>query len=206
VDDPGFSKRTRLHQRLLIASVYSSHVKSTRVSYASRKFCDGVTSLELNKKSIKPSAFLPQKDACLIERKKNNKVKAMLENVMDFSNSQITKGKTMISHIGTTISMTKFLNLCINMNTIITAICSSNKPQPILHQILLNFVTILNNLDWIHWYKSVDGMPLLGWYSYSFLKRIFNCFADFATDFGNGNIISESCQTPSLTPKHYYMH
>jgi hypothetical protein len=78
------------------------------------------------------------------------------------------------------------------MNTIITTICSSNKPQPILHQILLNFVTIVNNPDWVRWYKSVSGMPLLHWYSYSFLKRILNCFADFATDFGNGNIMSES--------------
>jgi hypothetical protein len=35
-------------------------------------------------------------------------------------------------------------------------------------------------------------MPLLHWYCYSFLERIFNCFADFATDFGNGNIMTEA--------------
>ncbi len=35
-------------------------------------------------------------------------------------------------------------------------------------------------------------MPLLHWYCYSFLKQIFNCFADFATDFGNGNIMTEA--------------
>jgi hypothetical protein len=51
-----------------------------------------VTSLELEANSIKPSAFLPQKNACLVECEKNNEVKAMLENVMDFSNSQKTKG------------------------------------------------------------------------------------------------------------------
>jgi hypothetical protein len=34
-------------------------------------------------------------------------------------------------------------------------------------------------------------MPLLHWYCYSFLERIFNCFADFATDFGNGNIMTK---------------
>jgi hypothetical protein len=33
-------------------------------------------------------------------------------------------------------------------------------------------------------------MPLLFSYSYSFLEQIFNCFADFATDFGNGKIMS----------------
>jgi hypothetical protein len=35
-------------------------------------------------------------------------------------------------------------------------------------------------------------MPSLHWYCYSFLEQIFNCFANFATDFGNGNISSEA--------------
>jgi hypothetical protein len=64
---------------------------------------------------------------------------------MIFINSHKTKGKTAISHIGTMTSMVNFSNLCINMNTIITAICSSNKPRPILCQILLKFVVIVNN-------------------------------------------------------------
>jgi hypothetical protein len=33
---------------------------------------------------------------------------------------------------------------------------------------------------------------LLNWYCYSFLEQIFNCFADFATNFGNGNIMTEA--------------
>ncbi len=160
-----------------------------------------VTSLELKANSIEPSACLPQKNACLVECEKNNEVKATSENVMDFFNSHKTKGKTAISCICTMISMADFSSLCINMNTIITAICSSNEPQPILHQILLNFLAIVNNPNWVRWYKSVGGIPLLHWYSYSFLKRIFNCFADFAKDFGNGNIISESCPITKLNTK-----
>jgi hypothetical protein len=35
-------------------------------------------------------------------------------------------------------------------------------------------------------------MPLLHWYCYSFLEQIFNCFADFATDFENGNIMTKA--------------
>jgi hypothetical protein len=35
-------------------------------------------------------------------------------------------------------------------------------------------------------------MPLLHWYCYSFFKQIFNCFADFATDFGYGKIMTEA--------------
>jgi hypothetical protein len=129
-------------------------------------------------------------------------VKATLENVMDFTYSHKTMGKTMISCIGMMTSMVNFSNLFINMNTIITAICSSNKPQPILCQILLNFVAICNNPDWIRWYESVGRMPLLHWYSYSFLEQIFNCFANFAKDFWNGNIsMSKSCLITELNTK-----
>jgi hypothetical protein len=84
---------------------------------------------------------------------------------------------------------------------IITAICSSDEPQPILRQILLNFVIIVNNPNWVCWYESVSGTPLLHWYSYIFLERIFNCFLDFATDFGSGNIMSESRSITKLKTK-----
>jgi hypothetical protein len=33
-------------------------------------------------------------------------------------------------------------------------------------------------------------MPSLHWHVYSFLERIFNLFAKFATDFGNVNVIT----------------
>ncbi len=75
---------------------------------------------------------------------------------------------------------------------IITAICSNDGPHPILHQILLNFVAIVNNPDWVRWSDNIGSMPLLHWYCYSFLEQIFNCFAVFATNFGNGNIMTEA--------------
>jgi hypothetical protein len=65
-----------------------------------------VTSLELEANSIKPSAFLPQKNASLVECKRSNEVKTMAENVMDFSDSHEMKGKTVIACIGTMTSMT----------------------------------------------------------------------------------------------------
>jgi hypothetical protein len=109
---------------------------------------------------------------------------------MDFADSHNTKGKTAIACIGTMQSMVDFSSLCINMDTIITAICSNDGPQPILLQILLNFAAIVNNPDWVHWSDYVGLMPLLHWYYYSFLEQIFNCLADFATDFGNGTIMT----------------
>ena len=128
-------------------------------------------------------------------------MKATSENIMDFADSHKTKGKTAIACIGTMQNMTDFSSLCINMNTIITAICSNKKTQPILRQILLKFVSVINNLEWVRWSKSVGGMPNLYWYCCTFLERIFNCFADFATDFGNGNIMSESRPIAELNRK-----
>jgi hypothetical protein len=89
-------------------------------------------------------------------------------------------------------SMVDFSSLCINMDMIITAICSNDEPQPILHQILLNFVAIVNNPDWVRWSDNVGLMPSLHWYCYNFLEQILNCFANFTTDFGNGNIMSKA--------------
>ena len=36
-------------------------------------------------------------------------------------------------------------------------------------------------------------MPNLHWYCYSFIKKIFTHMADFATDFGNVNVVSKGC-------------
>jgi hypothetical protein len=151
-----------------------------------------VTSLELKANSVEPSAFLPQRNKVLVERELSSKVKATSENVMDFADSHKTKGKTAIVCIGTMQSMVDFSSLCINMDTIITAICSNNGPHLILCQILLNFVAIVNNPDWVRWSDNIGLMPLLHWYCYSFLKQIFNCFPDFATDFGNCNIMTKA--------------
>ena len=99
-----------------------------------------VTSLKLEANSVKPSGFLPQRNKCLIDRELINKMKATSKNIMDFTDSHKTKGKTAITCIGSMQNMTDFSSLCINMDTIITTICSNKEPQPVLWQILLNFV------------------------------------------------------------------
>jgi hypothetical protein len=108
-----------------------------------------VTSLELEANSVEPSTFLPQRNKVLVEQELSSELKATTENIMDFANPHKTKGRTAIAHIGTMHSMMDFSSLCINMDRIITAICSSDGPQPIFRQILLNFVAIVNNSDWV---------------------------------------------------------
>ena len=44
-------------------------------------------------------------------------------------------------------------------------------------------------------------MSLIHWYCYSFLEHIFNCFADFATNFENENIMSEARSITELNTK-----
>ncbi len=160
-----------------------------------------VTSFKLEANSVEPFVFLPQRNKCLIDRELINEMKATSKNIMDFADFHKTKGKAAIACIGTKQNMTDFSSLCINMDTIITAICSNEEPQPILWQILLKFVSIVNNPDWVRWSESVGAMPNLHWYCYTFLERIFNCFADFAKEFGNGNIMSESCPIAELNTK-----
>jgi hypothetical protein len=118
-----------------------------------------VTCLELKTNSVEPSAFLPERNKVLAEQELLSEVKATSENVIDFADSHKTKGKTAIACMGIMQSMVDFSSLCINMVTIITAICSNDGPQPILHQILPNFVAIVNNSDWVRWSDNVGLMP-----------------------------------------------
>jgi hypothetical protein len=127
----------------VMSKILASHM--LQGNFATEK----VTSLKIKANSVKPSAFLLQKNKVLVKRELLSKVKATSENVMGFANSHKTKGKTAIACIDTMQSMVDFSSLCINMDRIISTICSNNGPQPILHQILLNFIAIVNNPDWV---------------------------------------------------------
>ncbi len=88
-------------------------------------------------------------------------MKATSKNIMDFADSHKTKGKTAIARIGTMQNMMDFSSLFINMDTIITAICSNEETQPILQQILLKFISFVNNPEWVRWFESIGAVPNL---------------------------------------------
>jgi hypothetical protein len=125
----------------VMSKILASHMLQS--NFATKK----VTSLELEANSVEPSAFLPQRNKVLVEQELLSEVNATTKNVMDFANSHKTKGRTAIARISTMQSMMDFFSLCINMDMIITTICSNNGPQPIFCQILLNSVAIVNNPD-----------------------------------------------------------
>ncbi len=132
-----------------MSKILASHM--LQGNFATKK----VTSLKLEANSVEPPAFLLQRNKVFVKQELLSEVKATSENVMDFADSHKTKGKTPIACISTMQSMMDFSSLCINMDTTITTICSNGRPQLIFRQILLNFVAIVNNPDWVRWSDNV---------------------------------------------------
>jgi hypothetical protein len=154
---------------------------------------DGVTSLNNEANLINLSLFLPQRNPSMINREHSNDLTARSKNNMDIANAHKSKTNDAITRIGTMVNMTDFSSLCINCNTIISAIVDSSGPLPLYQQILLKFINLINNPDFDTWYAANKAsVPSLHWHVYSFLERIFNHLAKFATDFGNINLMSGS--------------
>jgi hypothetical protein len=110
-----------------------------------------------------------------------------------------SKAKSSIAHIGAIASILNFSSLCINMDSIITAITTANSPSSILHQFFMKFIRLINNTEWACWYDATQAnMHQIHWQCYSFLEKIFNHVANFATDFGNVNVTSENCPISEL--------
>jgi hypothetical protein len=139
---------------------------------------DGVTSLNNEANSIDLYLFLPQQNPSMINRERSKDLTAHSENNMDIDNAHKSKTNVAITRIGTTVNMTDFSSLCINCDTIISAIVNSLGPQPLYQQILLKFVNLMNNHDFDTWYAAnKTSMPSLHWHVYSFLEHIFNHLA-----------------------------
>jgi hypothetical protein len=108
---------------------------------------EGVTLLNNKSNSIDLSPFIPQQNTSMINKERSNKLATHSENNMDIANANKLKTNVAITRIGTMVDITNFSSLCINCDTIISAIVSSTGPQPLYCQILLKFVNLLNNPD-----------------------------------------------------------
>ncbi len=83
----------------------------------------------------------------MINRESSNNLTAHSENNMDIANAHKSKTNIAITRIGTMVDMTDFSSLCINCDTIISAIVNSSGRQPLYQQILLKFINLMNNPD-----------------------------------------------------------
>ena len=155
--------------------------------------------------AICPSVCLPQKNTALISREASKDLHARSENAMDVLDSHKLKTTTSIARIGTMQDVDDFTSLCVNSDTIMMAMFSTEGPQPLYRQFLLMFVKMVNSRDWADWFAKTGGhMPGLHWHLYIFLERIFNLLADFSKNFTNINIVSmgrpiSELDTTSLT-------
>jgi hypothetical protein len=122
---------------------------------------DGVTSLNNEANSTNLSLFLPQHNPFMINRERSNNLTACSENNMDIANAHKSKTNVAITRIGTMVDMSNFSSLCINYDTIISAIVDSSGPQPLYQQNLLKFINLMNNPDFDTWYAANKAsMPL----------------------------------------------
>jgi hypothetical protein len=86
---------------------------------------DGVTSLNNEANSIDLSLFLPQLNPFLIDRERTNDLTAHSESNMDIADAHKSKTNVAITHFGTMVDMTDFSSLCINCDTIISAMLTA---------------------------------------------------------------------------------
>ncbi len=86
---------------------------------------EGVTLLNNKANSINLSLFPPQQNTSLIDKERSNNHTAHSENNMDIADAHKSKTNVAIICIGTMVDMTNFSSLCINCNTIISAIIKS---------------------------------------------------------------------------------
>ncbi len=98
--------------------------------------------------SINPSAFLPKRNACMVEQEGIRDRIANTKKSMDVLDTHKSKTKSSIACIGMMMSILDFLSLCINMDSITTAITSADNPLPILSQFLMKVIRITNNTKW----------------------------------------------------------
>jgi len=141
----------------------------------------------------------------LVNREAGKDLHAHSENAMDVLDSHNSKTATSVARIGTMQDVGDFTSLCVNSDTIMMAMFSTEGHQPLYRQFLLIFIKMVNNRDWADWFaKNGGNMPGLHWHLYLFLERIFNLLADFSKYFNNINIVTmgrpiSELDTSSLT-------
>jgi hypothetical protein len=92
---------------------------------------DRVTTLNNEANSTNTSAFLPQQNSCMVEQEHLKDMISKTKNSMDVLDAHKSKAKTSIAGIGSMSSVANFTSLCINMDSIITAITTADSLSPI---------------------------------------------------------------------------
>ena len=81
----------------------------------------------------------------------------------------------------------------INVCTVMMDVSSSDSPKPLLAQVFTRIMTMTINNNWDEWMVQCGGsVPNIHLLFLSYIDRIFVCFAKFATDINNTNVVAEN--------------
>jgi hypothetical protein len=163
-----------------------------------------VTNAHNKANSVDPSAFLPQRNLCLIKLERQKDLKLCNELEMDIIDVHKIKSSTSITRIVLVTSMGDVTSLCINICAVISAITSDKGPKPILCQVLSTISQLIIYQDWDKWMETCGtAMPHLHSHFYLFIDRIWALLAQGATDFNNTNVIMGNHPINNLNLTHH---
>ena len=154
------------------------HISKTMTTYmlTGNYATDKASSLNNEAKAIDPSVFLPQRNPALVNKEASKDLHARSENAMDVLDSHKSKTATSIAHIGTMQDVEDFTSLCVNSDTIIVGMFSTEGPQPLYRLFLLMFIKTVNSRVWADWFAKTGGhMPGLHWHLYIFSRGSSTC-------------------------------
>jgi hypothetical protein len=190
------SLRSRLISLVFFSKSAATHFLAGNLAVAE------VTTLNNEANLINLAVFLPQMNDSIVKKERATDLALRSVSSLDVANNHKSITNIAFAWIGTMVDMLDFSSFYINCNTVISTIVDSDSHQPLYHQILLKFLTLLNNPDFNNLYAANKGaMPHLHWHFYLNLKQISNLFVQFAMDFNNVNVMSESCPLSKLKTK-----
>jgi hypothetical protein len=159
----------------------------------------GIATLSIEPKSINISAFFPQKDRFAIKADKLRDLASCMEEGLDVVDAHSYKVTTAIKCVRKVTSIKDVTLLMINVCTVMMVVSSSDSPKPLLAQAFTKIMTMTINNDWDEWMVQCGGsVPNTHLLLLSYIDSIFVCFAKFATDINNTNVVAENLPLAEL--------
>jgi hypothetical protein len=153
-----------------------------------------ITGTQAEPHSIDVTAFYPQRNQTMIDADLRQDLASRMEEGLDVAEAQRSKAGTSMNVIGRVTDVKDLTSLLINICTVMMVVTSSDSPKPLLHQILSKIMTLTINSEWEEHMTTCGGsIANVHLLLLSYVDRIWVCFAKFALDFNNINVVTENC-------------
>ena len=152
-----------------------------------------ITGTQAEPNSIDVTAFYPQRNQTMIDADLRQDLASRMEEGLDVAETQRSKAGTSMKVIGRVTDVKDITSLLINICTVMMVVTSSDSPKPLLHQILSKIMALTINSEWEEHMTTCGGsIPNVHLLLLSYVDRIWVCFAKFALDFNNINVVTEN--------------